>query len=231
MLIKKYFIPNFLSLSSIFCGFIAIILANYNEIKFAGFVILLGAVFDGLDGKAARALKVANKMGKEMDSLADLTTFGIATGYLLYQGSLYKYGNLGILAASLIPIFSAIRLARFNVRPTKGYFEGMPTTWVGISIAILQGFYSQLFSPYFYLFFALSVCFLMTSKFRYDKLNRGFLRRLSSRIVILLSFILIFVVDFPIAFLVPIFWYTISGVIFSLLKDNSKKIETYKVKY
>ena len=230
MIIKKYLIPHFISLSSILCGFFSIILASYNEIKFAGLVILLGAILDGLDGKIARALKVTNKIGKEMDSLADLTTFGIAAGFLLYQGSLYKFGNLGILVAACVPIFSAIRLARFNMKPTKGYFEGMPTTWVGISIAILQGFYNQFFAPYFYFFFAIVVSFLMVSKFRYAKANPALFKRLSSKIVLSIAFITIFI-NFPVAFLIPVFWYTISGVVFTLFKRKQKDIRMYKVKF
>ncbi len=235
MFIKKYFIPNFLSLSSILCGFIAIILASYNEIRFAGILIILGGIFDGLDGKVARALKAANNMGKEMDSLADLTTFGIATGFLLYQGSLYKFGPpLGILIAASIPICAAIRLARFNTKtkPTKMYFEGMPTTWAGISIAILQAFYIRFFPPSFFLTFVIITSFLMISKFRYYKANKAFFKRLSSLIVIITFLFTIFVINLQVAILIPIFWYTVSGIFFSIRifpkKDN---IETLKLKF
>ena len=231
MIFKKYFIPNIISLSSILCGFIAIILASYgyNFIKYAALLIILGAVFDGLDGRIARALNVTNKLGKEMDSLADLTTFGLATGILLYQGSLYRLGNVGILIAAFIPMFGAVRLARFNLRPTKKDFEGMPTTWAGISIAILQGFYGNYFTPSFYMIYAITVSFLMVSKFKYIKPNLAFFKLLSSKIVLSVGFVMIFV-KFPIAFLIPLFWYSISGIFFTLMEQREISSKTLKVK-
>ncbi len=232
MLIKKYFIPNFLSLSSILCGFIAIVLASNNYIQHAASVIILGAVFDSLDGKVARVLKVANSIGKEMDSLADLTTFGVATGFLLYQGSLYKFYPMGILIAAFIPICAAIRLARFNTKSFKGYFEGMPTTWAGISIAILQGFYHQFFPATFFLAFAIIASFLMISKFRYYKASKAFFNRLSFKIVFFTWIIAIFIFNFSIALLIPLFWYTVSGLFFFIrFIKNKEKIEPYNVKF
>jgi len=231
MIIKKYFLPNFISLSSIMCGFISLYLASLNEIKFAAIMILLGGFLDSIDGKIARALKATNKMGKEIDSLADMTTFGMATGFLIYQGSLYHFGILGLLVAAFIPMFSAIRLARFNVKPTKGYFEGVPTTWTGTSIAILQGFYYNLFSPYFYLFYTIVISFLMISKFTYYKPNLNFFNKLSNKLILLSTVIAFFLFNVPIGFLIPIFWYPISGILYTIQEHQLENMETFKVKF
>jgi CDP-diacylglycerol--serine O-phosphatidyltransferase len=229
--IKKNIIPTIISLSSILAGFISIIMASYDEIRFAAVMILLGAFFDAIDGKVARALKASDAMGKELDSLADLATFGLAPGYLLYQATLYKFGNWGILAASLIPIFAAIRLARFNVRPTKSYFEGIPSTWAGISIAILQGFYLHVFPSYFYLLYAITIALLMISSFKYYKPGRGIFALNTRKIVFYTLVLACCFYNFSLSLLVLIFWYNISGIIFTLFPVSAKKLKSVKINY
>lgn len=227
--LKKNIIPTIISLSSILSGFIAIIMASYDEIRFASVMILLGAFFDAIDGKVARALKATDRMGKEMDSLADLATFGLAPGYLLYQASLYKFGNWGILAAAAVPIFAALRLARFNCRPTRNYFEGVPSTWAGISIAVLQGFYSGFFTPAFYLCYAVVIALLMISPFRYYKPDHGIFNWNTKKIVLytlILSFILF---NFKFFLLILILWYNISGPVFALFRAQPKRVKTCKI--
>ncbi|MDD5066775.1 MAG: CDP-diacylglycerol--serine O-phosphatidyltransferase [bacterium] len=229
--LKKNIIPTIISLSSILSGFIAIIMASYDEIQFSAMMILLGAFFDGIDGKIARALKASDEMGKEMDSLADLATFGLAPGYLLYQASLYKLGNWGILVSALIPIFAALRLARFNLKPTKNYFEGVPSTWAGISIAILLGFYHQIFNTYFYLFYAIIISLLMVSSFRYYKPNKEFLLLNPRKILVYILILGSFIINYRLFLLVLIFWYNISGIIFFIFRIRPKKIKSYKINY
>lgn len=230
MFIKRSIIPHFISLSSILCGFIAIIMASYNEIKFASYMILLGAFFDGLDGKVARMLKITSNFGKEIDSLADLSTFGIAAGYLLYQGSLYKFGTFGILFAAFIPIFSAIRLARFNIKPTKRFFRGLPTTWAGISIAILMGFYQNIFSSLFFLLFTLGLSILMISHLRYYKPSKNLFKLTPKKVILYLSILAFFIINFHLAVLISVFWYISSGIFFTLFKQPDP-LETYNIKY
>ena len=231
MRIKKDFIPNFISLSSILCGFIAIVMASHNQLQFAGTMILLGALFDGLDGTVARALKTTSNIGKEMDSLADLSTFGLAGGYLLYQGSLYQLGTPGILVATLIPLCAAIRLARFNVKPLKRYFEGLPTTWVGITIAILTGYFRHIFSLQFIIIFTVCLSFLMVSKFKYYKVGKKHFEFSKRKVIILILLVFFLFINFQITLLSMIFWYSLSGVIFSFFRSKPKIVEPYKVKY
>ncbi len=215
MFINRYFIPNLISLSSIFSGFISLIMAGYGNIKFAASLIILGALFDALDGKVARALHATNKMGKEIDSLADLVTFGVAPAYLVYNGSLYNFGIIGIIISAFLPLFAALRLARFNVHPTYRVFEGIPSTFAGLSIAILQGFYFNYFGPYFFIIYTIGISFLMISKIKYPKIP-SHLKKIHYLIVI---FILLFsIITTRITILFFIFFYILYGFTFTILQ-------------
>ncbi|VAW20133.1 CDP-diacylglycerol--serine O-phosphatidyltransferase [hydrothermal vent metagenome] len=136
-------IPNFITSLNIFSGMLATIFAIDGQLGWAGLFICVAAVFDFLDGFSARLLKAYSQMGKELDSLADVISFGIAPGAILF--TLLEYALFGInrpiheitaswgqwlvlSAAALIPIFSALRLARFNIDTTQvKTFTGLPT--------------------------------------------------------------------------------------------------------
>ncbi len=107
-------------------------------------MILFATIFDGFDGYVARSLKVTSEIGKQLDSLADLVTFGVAPGYLFYHmylsdmfftvGRTHVY--FGMIIAAIFPICAAYRLARFNVQTTHNYFQGLPSPIAGIVIAL-----------------------------------------------------------------------------------------------
>ncbi len=80
----KYFVPNAITLSSLFCGFSAIIFAFNNELRFAFMLILIGSVLDFLDGLTAKLLDAKSELGAQLDSLSDLVTFGVAPGVMIY---------------------------------------------------------------------------------------------------------------------------------------------------
>lgn len=98
--------------------------------------ILLGMVFDVLDGLIARLLHSPSEIGKQLDSLADMVTFGIVPAFLYYN--LAEQYHLGLIAAFLIVAASAYRLAKFNITESKSGFEGLPTP---ASTAILVGIF------------------------------------------------------------------------------------------
>lgn len=138
-IIKKN-IPNFITLSNLCCGLLAIIFAFNNNLYISSYCILLGLFLDFFDGFTARLLEVSGEIGKQLDSLADLVSFGVAPGIILFQLIYWsKYnqlfqGNLewsflfpSVIALSL-PLFSAIRLARFNIdTKQQDSFIGLPT--------------------------------------------------------------------------------------------------------
>lgn len=136
MNIKRH-IPNLLTLSNLFCGIMAVKVGFLGEFYLAAGLIIMGAIFDFFDGFAARLLKVSNNIGKELDSLADMVTFGVAPGVIMY--SLLNFILLqsnhaeGLILyipylAFIIPLASAIRLAKFNVDENQSdKFIGLPT--------------------------------------------------------------------------------------------------------
>ncbi len=137
-MIKKH-IPNTITCLNLFSGSIAIYYGFQGNYKVVLFLVLLAALFDFLDGFAARLLNAYSPMGKELDSLADVISFGMAPGVVAF--SLLSDSTLPswvAFAGFLIPVFSALRLAKFNIdeRQTTS-FLGMPTPanaifWIGI---------------------------------------------------------------------------------------------------
>lgn len=130
-------IPNSITSLNLLSGVFAIVATFEQSLLWAGFFIALGAFFDFFDGMSARLLHVKSDMGKEMDSLADLVSFGLAPGFIVYQLMLQSSalpntmlsGHLiAPFFAFLIPVFAALRLAKFNIdtRQTTS-FIGLPT--------------------------------------------------------------------------------------------------------
>jgi len=130
----KSFIPNLLTLSNLACGLLAIVSIFGSDYKLAAILMALSQIFDFFDGFAARLLKVHSELGKQLDSLADLVSFGVAPGFLVYKMFQMSYLSgepspefLAYLAL-LIPLFSALRLGKFNIDTRQAdYFIGMPT--------------------------------------------------------------------------------------------------------
>ena len=121
-------IPNLLTISNLICGSIALYFTFQGELVFTAYLIGLAAIFDFMDGAAARLLNVSSPIGKELDSLADMVSFGLVPGsvvfHLLEEGALSQYSFIALV----IPIFSAYRLAKFNVDEDQNEnFIGLPT--------------------------------------------------------------------------------------------------------
>jgi CDP-diacylglycerol--serine O-phosphatidyltransferase len=124
-----YLLPSLITSGGIFAGFYVIIASTDGNFKHAAWFILVAAIFDALDGKVARLTNSTSQFGVELDSLADVVSFGVAPGVLLYLWALRPFGKLGWLAAFLYVICGALRLARFNVQVTtveSRRFVGMP---------------------------------------------------------------------------------------------------------
>ncbi len=128
-------VPSVLTLMGLCSGITAIRFAIGGEWNAAVIAIIFAMVFDMLDGRAARFLGADTQFGAQLDSLADLVSFGVAPGVLVYMWSLSRMGNAGWIAALIFCTCSAIRLARFNVQSVRDegssehnpYFTGLPT--------------------------------------------------------------------------------------------------------
>lgn len=124
---KFHPLPCMFTLASLFCGFYSILAAARGEFPVAASAIILAGVFDGLDGRIARMTNTTSLFGKELDSLCDIVSFGVAPAVLAYYWALLPYGRYGWLAAFLYVATTSLRLARFNSQKTSGrYFTGLP---------------------------------------------------------------------------------------------------------
>lgn len=124
-----YLLPNLFTTGNLLSGFYAVIAVFNADYVSAAIAILVATVFDSLDGRVARMTKTTSKFGVEYDSLADLVSFGVAPGLLIYSWALTNYGRIGWVAAFLFVACGALRLARFNVQAgtvESRYFVGLP---------------------------------------------------------------------------------------------------------
>jgi len=180
----KAWIPNILSLGNLSLGFLAILISSFptnaagTPFQICGFLIFIAAVFDGFDGIIARWLKVESALGKQLDSLADLTTFGIAPAVIMYAMYLKQVTMandlfvfpLGVLIAMIYPISTAFRLARFNVNCHPGSFQGLPSPISGMMIALMAATYKvSTIPPYLLILLYILMAILMASNIRYAK--------------------------------------------------------------
>ena len=130
-------IPNALSLCGLTCGFLSLLDSSANDFVAAAGFVVAAVFFDGLDGAAARALHCDGALGEMLDSLADMTAFGVAPAFLAYQASLQPFGLPGALVGVLFAACAAIRLARFPLVKTARVFVGLPTPIAGAFVAVL----------------------------------------------------------------------------------------------
>jgi CDP-diacylglycerol---serine O-phosphatidyltransferase len=114
-----YILPNLFTLSSVFCGFVSISLSSSgqagSDLYQAALAICFGFFFDTADGRVARLTKTQTDLGRDLDSLADAITFGVAPAIMVYKWGLTSFGRWGIFFAGLYVCAGVMRLARFNV--------------------------------------------------------------------------------------------------------------------
>ncbi|TDY42775.1 CDP-diacylglycerol--serine O-phosphatidyltransferase [Alicyclobacillus sacchari] len=131
-------IPNALTLLNLVVGVAAALVALHGRLDEAALLVVLGMLLDGLDGRAARWLHAESEFGKQLDSLSDMITFGVAPVVVMYQVQLRQLGLLGDFLAVVFPICGALRLARFNTQTkARHYFVGLPITAAGGVLATM----------------------------------------------------------------------------------------------
>jgi CDP-diacylglycerol--serine O-phosphatidyltransferase len=121
-------LPSFLTVANMFFGYYAIIMASKHRIEWAVTMVIIAGILDGLDGRIARLTGSTSEFGKELDSLSDFLSFGLAPALILYYWGFKDLGRTGWLFAFLLPVAGAMRLARFNVQAgkvDKRYFVGL----------------------------------------------------------------------------------------------------------
>ena len=181
-------IPNFITSLNLACGFISIIFILNGDISTASWLILAAMIFDFLDGFAARALKAYSDIGKELDSLADVVSFGVAPGLIIYHllyvsltnETALKFNITGgtslilMIIPAIMPVCGALRLAKFNIDTTQTTsFKGLPipANALGVISFVLAGTYSHstlissfLTSPVALIILSLTLSVLMVTR-------------------------------------------------------------------
>ena len=202
------YLANFLTTLSLVCGFASIIFSLESQFTFASWAIILSVIFDGIDGQIARRNPVPSEFGKELDSLVDVVSFGIAPsilGYIFIYQDFYSWATLALFAYLACSIF---RLAKYNITPKEklvNCFIGLPTTAGGGILASFiliyrkkQGMALPVFIPHIllpkfvpilFVCLVLLIAFLMVSRVRY--LNLDGLRQLFGKKIKLILLILI----------------------------------------
>ncbi|MFZ4714015.1 MAG: CDP-diacylglycerol--serine O-phosphatidyltransferase [Bacteriovoracaceae bacterium] len=124
-----FFLPNTFTALNIACGFVAIIFSMHGEFYKACMLIVLGALFDSVDGRVARLTGTQSAFGEQFDSLSDLITFGMGPAVIFYNRFFFDLGRAGLILSFLFLLAGALRLARFNANIDKvssDYFQGLP---------------------------------------------------------------------------------------------------------
>tara|TARA_B100001248_G_scaffold172182_1_gene130477 strand:+ start:673 stop:1464 length:792 start_codon:yes stop_codon:yes gene_type:complete len=137
----RYLLPNILTLGGVCLGISSIKFSIDGNFSLAVILILLAAILDALDGRVARLIKGTSEFGKELDSLTDFVSFGIAPVLILYFWELNAYGKLGWAIALIYSVCCVLRLARFNLTKIENqnhwknnFFEGIPSPVGGLLI-------------------------------------------------------------------------------------------------
>jgi CDP-diacylglycerol--serine O-phosphatidyltransferase len=152
-------VPSLFTIGNIFCGYYSITYTLHGEWDRAAILIGIGYILDGLDGRIARLTKTASEFGVQLDSIADVVTFGVAPGFLAFSWgfsagagpgtTVAMHDNFGFLATFAFVVCGALRLARFNVQTkkppessSKRYFVGLPIPAAAGMIASVVHFFN-----------------------------------------------------------------------------------------
>lgn len=233
---KKH-IPNSITLLNLCSGIIAIIIALNNKLEMAAIMVIIASLFDFCDGFVARLLHVKSDIGKELDSLSDIISFGVAPGIIMYQlyvtSGNFALNQIGInVFALLFPIlyacFSALRLAKFNLdtRQTEN-FIGLPTPAGAYVLISLPFFPTFAYSIIVFSCLIILLCYLMVSnlplfslKFKNLKLKENIFRY----ILLFVSAVSIFIIQFKaIPFIILLY------IVLSIIGFYHNKLKIKKV--
>lgn len=169
----KKTLPNWFTVGNLLLGIIAIIMVFNDRSDIASILILIAMLLDGLDGRVARALNAQSDFGKELDSLSDVISFGVAPAFIMYVAAFQGMNEaIGWFATAIFPICGALRLARFNVMDgIPGYFIGLPIPAAGGVLCTLALF-ADAIPNWVMVAASLLLSFLMVSSLRYPSFKQ-----------------------------------------------------------
>ena len=235
---NKKMIPNMLTIGNLFLGIMSMLLiyGGTEYIDYAALMIILAMVFDALDGRVARLLNAQSEFGKELDSLSDVVTFGVAPAIILFTVTLHEFGVIGSVVAALFPACGAIRLARFNSQSVPNeHFIGIPITAAGGILATCT-LYNQFFSSMGLLLITIIVSYLMISNIPYPsfKKKKNFSKKIYFVIPVLLFTIVAILIKapdkLPLLVFLPLLFYAVYGVTMAIKKSITNRMNTRRNK-
>ncbi|OPA73142.1 CDP-diacylglycerol--serine O-phosphatidyltransferase [Paenibacillus selenitireducens] len=224
-------IPNLFTIGNLVLGIISIILVFNGHFDYAAIMVIIAMLMDGLDGRVARALNVQSEFGKELDSLSDVISFGVAPAFIMYVTAFTHLAPaLAWTVTAIFPICGALRLARFNViSGTPGYFIGLPIPAAGGVLCTLALFHEDLATPYLVIS-SLLLSYLMVSRVKYPNFKKVGVPKKAfwiAPVVILVALVLAiqFPKQTPKLILIPLAFYALYG-----LKKNVEQVFTKRRK-
>lgn len=238
----KGIFPGVFTVGNMFCGFVSILSSIDQETSFAAWMIILAGFFDALDGKIARFAGSASRFGVELDSLADLLSFGIAPAVLFYQLRVYPLGKWGWILGFVFVVCGAFRLARFNLQQSKlGEklpYMGLPIPTTAITLVSYTLFCNEVWGhlrfPKALITMIIAFSGLMVSGIEYEPLPKFSFSDNKNKIKLIYVFIfLVALIINPRMTLFPFgILYVLSGVakgaweLFHAEKQESVKLDT-----
>ncbi len=164
----KTHLANLITIGNISFGGASIMSTINESYNYAVLFIFIAAFLDRYDGKIARKFNQESELGKQLDSMSDIISFGVAPALLMYEMTLKDYGTIGMIVTVLYIACGAFRLARFNITESNGYFSGLPITAAG-AILTVSFFFISIVSAAFYMFLFPLLSILMISTFSLKK--------------------------------------------------------------
>lgn len=178
------------------CGFTSIIFSTTEMYFEAAMILILGAIFDSVDGRVARLTGTASHFGEQFDSMSDIVSFGVAPAFLMYEKYLFKFGRLGGAVAFIYLLCAALRLARFNANLSKirsDFFQGLPSPGAALGIVglillanrfpILDGY------AYIWIFYTVFYGILMVTTIPFHSFKDGALVKNHKRMLLFIFFL------------------------------------------
>jgi CDP-diacylglycerol--serine O-phosphatidyltransferase len=170
-------IPSLFTIGNLFLGVLSIILVFNNQPERAAVLVIVAMLLDGIDGRVARALNAQSEFGKELDSLSDVISFGVAPAFIMYVVAFNEPAIISPafawIVTAIFPICGALRLARFNVvAGTPGYFIGLPIPAAGGVLCTLALFHAEI-NAYVLLISTVLLSYLMVSTVKYPNFKKA----------------------------------------------------------
>lgn len=212
MIIKS--IPSTFTIGNLLLGILSIIWTFHHNYHLAAFMIIIAMLLDGLDGYVARALNAQSEFGKQLDSLSDMISFGVAPAFIMYAVTVITINPIWIcMVITVFPICGALRLARFNVNSgVPGYFIGLPIPAAGGIACTLALFHESISAIYIIISMIILSC-LMVSTIKYPNFKKVRISKKSILIVVTIMILAIVIaIKQPKFIFIPLALYALLGL-------------------